>query len=96
MKRLNLILLISILNLNGTFSQSYSKVISDVEISELLVWEIDNTDKESTDRKNWKKKIHRKPILWKEAMIYVSNNVPFDFDLQMTELIRRDKSYTDL
>jgi len=76
-----------------TYSQTYSGIVSDSLINELLISEIDNRPKSSDDQKLWKKRIAANPISWNQAMIKLISSPPYNFEFQKTELIIRDRRY---
>ena len=76
-----------------TYSQTYSGIVSDSLINELLISEIDNQPKSYSDQKIWKKRISANPISWTNAMIKLVSMPPYGFDFQKTELINLDKSH---
>lgn len=92
MKNRFIIILILLLTVQG-YSQTYSGIVSDGIINELLISEIDNRPKRNEDQKLWKKRIHSKPISWTQAIIKLISSSPYDFNFQKTELISRDKQY---
>lgn len=95
-KTLLYIILLFVFALNAN-SQTYSNIIKDKEIENLLLWDIDNTVKYSEDQKLWKKKIKETIIPWNEALIqHMSGNPPYDFGYQMTELIKKFKKTNEL
>ena len=85
-----ILLLLFTLNIH---SQEYSGIVSDSDINELLVYQIDNQPKHNDDRKLWKKRIYDNPVSWSQVIIKLISSPPYDFEFQKTELINRDKRY---
>ena len=86
-------LLLLILLTIKVYSQTYSTILPDSLINELLISEIDNRSKIYDDQKLWKKRINANPISWTEAMILILSPETADFMFQKTALIKRDERY---
>ena len=88
MKYINIIIFL-LFFLNHISSQTYNKFVSDNEILELIKWDISNVQKIEPDRIFFRKKIIKKRILWKNAILDLFN-VKYDFEHQMKSLIKND------
>ncbi|MFC6999418.1 hypothetical protein [Rufibacter roseus] len=90
------LLVILLLNSIFGYGQSYSSMVADSEIEQFVQWEILNTPKYTEDRKRGLKKIFKKSISWKAAMIHVGG--PFEdtlsFESKFYHFLKQDTIFS--
>lgn len=93
MKRQYILILTFFFICQVSYSQRYSIIVNDEIIHEVIIFDIDNSPKNISDRIFGKKKINRERILWKEALISIFNeNSIATFEYQFEALVQRDRN----
>lgn len=94
MKKLCIYILTIFFVCDISFSQTYSEIVDDEIIHELIIFEINNSPKNRSDRVIGKKRVNSKRILWSNAMISIIDyKPPVAFENQIEKLFKRDNRY---